>query len=59
MARVGAGANGLAAAAAVLELIDPHSNHRLAANWTDSNDHLKISLDKHHLYRSARQRAEL
>jgi len=21
-----------------LELIDPHSNHRLAANWTDSND---------------------
>jgi len=21
-----------------LELIDPHANHRLAANWTDSND---------------------
>ncbi|MGA2684643.1 MAG: lamin tail domain-containing protein, partial [Verrucomicrobiota bacterium] len=24
-----------------LELIDPHSNHRLAANWTDSNDTAK------------------
>lgn len=24
-----------------LELIDPHSNHRLAANWTDSNESQK------------------
>jgi hypothetical protein len=26
-----------------LELIDPHSNHRLAANWTDSDDTQKSS----------------
>ena len=30
-----------------LELIDPHSNHRLAANWADSDDTAKIVLDEY------------
>ena len=36
MARGDAGANGPRGGGSSLELIDPHSNHRLAANWADS-----------------------
>ena len=42
-----------------LELIDPHANHRLAANWADSDDTAKVGLDEHHLHRRAGQRREL
>jgi hypothetical protein len=40
-ARAGAGANGLRGGGSSLELIDPHSNHRLAANWADSDESQK------------------
>ena len=30
--------NGLSGGGSSLELIDPHSNHRLAANWADSDE---------------------
>jgi len=30
-----------------LELIDPRSNHRLAANWADSDESQKSALDGH------------
>ena len=42
-----------------LELIDPHSNHRLAANWADSDESQKSVVDGHRKHGRAGQRRQL